>query len=888
MTPDRWQQIKDLFHQALEQPAEARTAYLNKACNGDPDLRREVEALLRAHHDEPSFLEQHAVEALDLAEHPPAEAERVGPYRLLHQLGRGGMGTVYLAERDDGTFHKHVALKLIRRGLDTDDILSRFRYERQILASLDHPHIARLYDGGMTDDGRPYFVMEYVEGMPITTYCDAKKLSTTQRLALFRTVCRAVQHAHQNLIIHRDLKPSNILVTEDGTVKLLDFGIAKLLTDEGMAATVPMTRTGLRLMTPEYAAPEQVRGEMITTATDVYQLGVLLYELLTGLRPHRIEQRVQAEVERVILEEAPTRPSTALNAAETAAAVGAARGTTVERLRRQLAGDLDNIVLKALEKEVVRRYGTVEQLAEDVRRHGVGLPVLAQADTVGYRLRKFVQRHRGAVTAAGAVGVALLIGVIGMAWQARVAAAERDRAERERDRAEEVLGFTIDLFEQNDPNRAQGDTLTVRTVLDRGASQLAEATDLPMDTRARMQNVVGQVYTQLGLYDDARPLFAAALQQVSGEAASTPASLQASLHRNLATVFFETGLMDSALVHQERAVTLLEASPSLDLAQAWVGLGVIHNDNGDFDKAEGYLRDGLALVREVAGDESVETAQALTELGYLLHNQGNYEDAISAFEEALGYLEHHLPSDHLDIARVLHNLGNTLQKNGDAEASEPILRRALAIRRERLGPEHLYIGFTLNILAGALHDQERYEEAIAVYQEAIAVKTLALGEDNHYVISSMNNLANLYTDIERYGEAEAIQRKVVDLAIQYFGTEHPSTAMAHFGLAATIYQRGKYEDAAYHFRRCIAIQDVVLPEDHWVRYYARGYYGSLVHDMGDIAEAEPLLVDSFEKLRSLRGVDDYFSQSVLTDVIEFYTETGDSTQAAAFRELVVE
>ncbi|HMB91641.1 MAG TPA: serine/threonine-protein kinase, partial [Rhodothermales bacterium] len=433
MTPERWQQVKDLFLDVLDQPQNQRVTYLRAACDGDDDLRQHVEALLDGQQAPPTILEQSAAEALVLTEDPLFDTH-LGPYRLIRLLGRGGMGSVYLAERDDGQFEQTVAIKVVRRGLDTEDILSRFRYERQILAALDHPHIAALYDGGMTHDSRPYFVMEYVDGEPITAYCDRKRLSTNQRLALFRTVCRAVQHAHQNLIIHRDLKPSNILVTEEGTVKLLDFGIAKLLGEE-TDHTVPHTRTGLRLMTPEYAAPEQVLCKAITTATDSYQLGVLLYELLTGLRPYQITQRVQQEIERVILEEEPTRPSTALALADTAAIASQARSTTQDRLRRRLTGDLDTIVLKALAKEPERRYNTVEQLAEDVRRHMAGLPVLAQPNAISYRMRKFIQRHRLGVAAATLVSLAVLLGMTGTLWQAQVAAAERDRAQAEAEKA---------------------------------------------------------------------------------------------------------------------------------------------------------------------------------------------------------------------------------------------------------------------------------------------------------------------------------------------------------------------------------------------------------------------------------------------------------------------
>src|SRR5262245_28756322 len=351
---------------------------------------------------------------------------RVGPYRLIREIGRGGMGTVLLAVRSDDAFQKRVAIKVLRRGMDTDAIVGRFRHERQILASLEHPHIASLLDGGTTDDGLPYFVMEYVDGQLVTDYCDAKALDTTSRLELFRKICAAVQHAHQNLVIHRDIKPANVLVTSDGTPKLLDFGIAKLLNPDPGVQTLAATIAGSPLMTPEYASPEQVRGETVTTATDVYSLGVLLYELLTGRRPYDLPSRTPDEIQRVVCNSVPVRPSTVVTHAASSQSTRdrpeidseRTRPPDADRLRRRLAGDLDNIVLKALAKEPSRRYASVDQFSEDIHRHLTGLPVIARKDTLGYRTAKFIRRNRAGVAAAALVVLALVAGLIGTAWQA--------------------------------------------------------------------------------------------------------------------------------------------------------------------------------------------------------------------------------------------------------------------------------------------------------------------------------------------------------------------------------------------------------------------------------------------------------------------------------------
>jgi eukaryotic-like serine/threonine-protein kinase len=424
MTPERWQKVEELFHLSLEREASQRAAFLDEACAGDPDLRDRVESLLAYDERESDFLETLASgvrsDWLDEGQHVPMVGRRVGPYQVTREIGRGGMGAVYLAVRADDQYQKQVAIKLIKHGMDTETILRRFRTERQILANLDHPNIAKLLDGGTTDEGLSYFIMDYVEGLPIDLYCDTQKLTTGQRLRLFRTVCSAVAYAHQNRVVHRDLKPGNILVTAQGVVKLLDFGVAKLLNPEASSKTTGGTAGALRPMTPEYASPEQVRGSAITPASDIYSLGVLLYELLTGHRPHRVQSRTPQEIEHAICEEEPEKPSTVISRVEeapdrdcplTPASVSETREGQPDKLRRRLAGDLDTIVLMALRKEPERRYGSVELLSEDIRRHLEGLPVIARHDAFGYRSAKFIKRNKAAVIAA-TLSAGIILGLV--------------------------------------------------------------------------------------------------------------------------------------------------------------------------------------------------------------------------------------------------------------------------------------------------------------------------------------------------------------------------------------------------------------------------------------------------------------------------------------------
>jgi non-specific serine/threonine protein kinase/serine/threonine-protein kinase len=445
MSPSRWQKLKEPFYAALDLSPEDRLVFLDKHFGDDAQSRAEIEALLLAHEQAGEFIESPAFEQLQpIATEPEPLTEKspIGPYRLLRELGRGGMGVVYLAVRDDEVVKKQVAIKIIQAGVDTKTISQRFRTERQALATLEHPNIARFLDGGFTDDGRPYYVMEYVEGEPVHRFCDSHRLSIRQRLELFRQVCAAVHYAHQNLIVHRDLKPDNIMVTPSGVPKLLDFGIAKILKPELLPHTLMVTKERWQLMTPAYASPEQIRGDPITTTSDVYSLGVLLYELLTGHQPYRFKSRAPLELERVICEQQPERPSTAISRVEevespdgttttlTPETVSKTREGQPDKLRRQLAGDLDNIVMMAMRKEPQRRYASVEQFSEDIHRHLSGLPVIAHKDTLRYRTAKFVQRHRTGVIASALFVILLLASIVATSWQARVAETQRAKAER--------------------------------------------------------------------------------------------------------------------------------------------------------------------------------------------------------------------------------------------------------------------------------------------------------------------------------------------------------------------------------------------------------------------------------------------------------------------------
>ncbi len=520
ISPEDWDEIDRIFDAALDMPVPERAAFLAEACAGRPIILRQIERLLAASDEakEADFLAPlpHQLNGASvrhfMGEEQLPAGEKVGVYEIVRPIGRGGMGVVYLAERSFGRFKKPVALKVVKRGMDTEEIVQRFRFERQILAGLEHAHIARLLDGGVTEDGLPYFVMEYVEGKPIDQYCDDRKLTIRQRLKLFKAVCEAVAYAHRNLVVHRDLKPGNVLVSADGEVKLLDFGIAKLVDPDTSTSTVPITDAAERRMTPEYAAPEQVRGEATTTATDVYALGVILYEMLSGHRPYRFKTRLLTEIEEKICQEVPGRPSTAVLRAEgddTPDEIGRQRSLSPGKLRKVIAGDLDAITMMALKKEPELRYASAGELARDLGRYLERRPVRAARDTAAYRLRKFVERYRTTVMVAAFAAFTIVAGAGTTWWQSYEKRQEAQRVQDEIRGRNATIAFMERIFERVDPDRPQAYTFTATDLIESGLEGIESLHDVP-EIQANFINEIGRISVNAGQIDLADSLHQAA------------------------------------------------------------------------------------------------------------------------------------------------------------------------------------------------------------------------------------------------------------------------------------------------------------------------------------------------------------------------------------------
>jgi len=790
MSPERWTEVERIVQSALDCAPAARSALIDAACRTDAALRSEVESLLAFQEDQ-SFPTDSGISdglrVLERRNNQLSEGRRIGNYRILREIGRGGMGTVYLAARADDVYKKRVAIKIIRRGLDLEEVVHRFHSERRILALLDHPNIAQLLDGGATTEGLPYFVMEYIEGEPLDKFCEKYKPSVAERLRLFQGICAAVSYAHQNLIVHRDIKPANVLITGQGIPRLLDFGIAKLLAPESVQEK---TVTGLRPLTPEYASPEQVRGEPVTAATDIYSLGVLLYWLLTGRSPYRSAMSSQAEIERAICGDEPVKPSTVVE----------------KREARELKGDLDTVILMALRKEPRRRYASVEQLAEDLRRHLANVPVTARLDTRGYRAAKFLRRNRAWVAMGAITFFSLTGGIAASLWQTHVARKEQARAARVSEFLQDVVGYSrTGAGAQNQ----KGVQATVDDLLEYAAQRVeTELKDQP-EVKAELLGTIGGTYANRGKVQPA--------DHYLGEAFD--------LNRKL----YGPG--------------------SMQVARNSYALGVLNYRNGNYTAADSWFSRALPVARKHARDGETELVwfvSMLSDAAFGKRAVGQLDAAGGLWGEALVFAPK-LPQKYKGMDIELKTfLAQLALDRGDVAKADPLANDAVMALRV-FGADRIALAQSLLNLGSVRRMEKRYAEAEALIGEGIGIYRQVQGADHPHVAGGLLVLASVHCDESRYDRAEQDARQAQEIV-----TKGPPGATVRANLDAMLgrilNKTARWQEAEPMLRESVSIRRKSQSRPGLAD--PLGLLGESLAAQKRYADAEPLLVESYEIFRS--------------------------------------
>ena len=800
-----------------------------------------------------------------------AEGTFVGPYRIVRVLGEGGMGVVYLAEQSE-PIRRQVALKVIKHGMDTRSVVARFEAERQALALMDHPAVARVFEAGATESGRPYFVMEYIDGEPITAFCDRHRLGTVERLELFVLVCAGLQHAHQRGIIHRDIKPSNVLVGDrDGkpAPKIIDFGVAKAI-EQRLTERTQETALGMLLGTPEYMSPEQadLAPLDVDTRTDVYSLGVVLYEMLTGALPFDIRGLRQAafdEVRRRIREDRPSRPSTRVSELGDRAVESArSRGSEVSTLSRRLAGDLDLITMKALEKERERRYESPAALAADLRRHLASEPILARSPSALYLLRKLVSKHRLTAVLIAVILVTLVASSIWLALLYRRSQANLARAVdaeaaavREAAVARQVSEFLVGVFAISDPGEARGNEATARELLDRAAERIDSELDEQPAVRATMMHTMGKVYGSLGLYPRSEELIREALDQrrehVGTESPQAAESLNA-----LAKILADQGRFDDAEVQAREAIGLRErafGAESLEAAESLELLQLIHWHRREHDEALELAERVLRIREATLGPDADPVGQSLNNISSLYLALGRYDEVEPLLLRARSIRESHLGGDHPGVLSVWNNLAELYRRQARYEEAETLFLQIQEKNAKVLGPDHPGAAFAYNNLGLVYRRMKRSAEAVAQYREALRIREAALPADHPLIAWTLDNMGLALRQQGELAAADRVTSRALEIARKSVGEEHPNTLIVMANLALLRADQGRLADAESTFRHVLELNRKALPAEHPEIAFTLHNLAQVVADQGRRAEAIELFREALAISEAALGAD---------------------------------
>ncbi len=932
MDSERWKIVRSIALEARELSGEERSAFLDQACGDDRELHQEVESFLNADLEKVDFMEQSPIRILGETDELEKDSE-VGAYRVIRKLGSGGMGIVYLASRIGDEFEHEVALKVLQAtlpaGQTSDEAEQRFLQEMGILAKLKHPNIAQLHSGGRTEDGRLYYLMEYIEGKRIDAYCRDEKLSLEDRLRLFQKVCDAVQYAHTKLVIHRDLKPSNVLVTTDGEPKLLDFGVAKLLAEEGAAVNVGVTvLTGgdQKLFTPDYASPEQITGQDIHIASDVYSLGILLYELLAGNRPYRLKAQAEKEIRSIVCDQTPEPPSTVLT--ETSKSESSedppATDPTTASFKRKLEGDLDTIVLMALRKEPGRRYPTVQKLADDIEKYLTGLPIDAREPSPGYKARKFLKRNRIGLAIAGLFLVVIGIAAFALWGQYQETVRQRDLAQHRLRQANVTRRFLIGLFENSEPDEAHVGAIAVAQVLENGSQKVYEELAQEPAIRAEVEGVIGEIYRVLGLFGKAEGHLQSSVGD-SLKAMGRESAQHASALNDLATLKQELGEYDEAedMFRQALEIRLSQLGEQHEeTAYSLNNLATIFWIRGNLEATEKLDRRALAVLRQAYPGDHIELAKSIDNLAILLRDRGKESEAEPLYLEALEMRKRLFQDPHSHLAYSYTSYGRFLhQYKGDLQQATELITRALETRRQLLGEQHhltqttaVYLAEVLWLQGNYCDAQKHLETALQLVRqatkpppilpfilvslgkvhrsrssldraelysrEALSIETELVGTDSLKAAQALHELGAILLDQGSLSESQEVLNRALQIRERDLGKHHEHVADVHLQIAILECARGNYAKSKELAKEAINTLAAELPAGHWKHWNAKGILGCSLMGLGESAAAESLLLASLRSLDKNPGRASPPAIRTLQRVLDFYRQSGQREKVA--------